>query len=139
MNVFGGWVEGAGGGTYRVHNIPHFHLTAHLPLPSRSKGVTLSGRFTVAASSDAADDRALSPSSFIRKKNGGEQLGADRTKLSISAVIMHNAADISCCHTSYCAESKTCQMDATLWSLLFKNKLLLLCITENGYDGCITA
>lgn len=62
--------------TNPVHHIPPpCHLDAR---------VTLSKRFTVATSSDTADDRVQALPSFITKKNGWEQLGADRTKPSIS-------------------------------------------------------
>lgn len=100
MNVLGG--RGGWGGDDGVHNIPP-SIQPHTSSCHLEARVTLSGRFTDAASSHAVDDRVLSLSSFIREKNGREQLGADRTEPSISAVIMHKAADISCCRASYCA------------------------------------
>lgn len=67
------------------------------PEPSLvSREVTLSGRFTVVGGSGAADDSALPPSPFVRKKNGRKQLDADGSQPSISAVIMQ----LSCWHFS---------------------------------------
>lgn len=77
--------------------------------------MTLSGRFTVAASSDEADDRVLSLSLFIRKKNGWKHLGVDRTEPSILAVIMHKPDDIS-----YRAGSRTTERRMETFPPLFK-------------------
>lgn len=56
--------------------------------------------------------------SFIRKKNGGEQLAADRT--SISAVIMHKASTCLRVAPRTVLRSWLCEW-MELWSLLFKH------------------
>lgn len=77
------------GGGEGVGGVLPNEFSAIFPKPSLvSREVTLSGRFTVVGSSGAADDSALPPSPFVRKKNGRKQLDADGSQPSISAVIM---------------------------------------------------
>lgn len=66
----------------------------HLLLSSQTEGDG-SWRFSIAAGSNTADDRALSHPLIYQTEKWKEQLGADRT--SISAVIMHKTVDMPCC------------------------------------------
>lgn len=89
--------EGGGGMVWLFVGALPNEFSAIFPKPSLvSREVTLSGRFTVVGSSGAADDSALPPSPFVRKKNGRKQLDADGSQPSISAVIMQ----LSCWHFS---------------------------------------
>lgn len=100
-----------GGITYLFLNIP-LSFPLHTSPWHPEARVTLSGRFTVAASSNAADDRVPSPFLVHQKEKWTGAVGC-RQNIHLGSNYAQSLYMSSCC-SSYCAGIRTVWIDGVM-------------------------